>query len=73
MHLCKIVVATMFLAAIAVKNKRKKSKIIAAQVAMVNTHKVGMDNGYETYPGKIKYLPSEQIYPQRLEKTNSLE
>ena len=30
----------MSLAAIAVKNKRKKSKIIAAQVAMVNTNKV---------------------------------
>ena len=31
---------TMSLAAIAVKNKRKKSKIIAAQVAMVGSNKV---------------------------------
>jgi hypothetical protein len=27
----------------------------------------------ETYSGKIEYLPSKQIYPQRLEENNSLE
>ena len=32
----------MSLAAIAVKNKRKKSRIIAAQVAMVSTNKVDL-------------------------------